>query len=246
MLPPPITMLHDGILVVRDDLIPGGGGSKRRFVDSYVAGPHEEFVYATPAYGGAQIALAIACRLAGKRCSIFVAKRGELHARTREAQAHGARIVEVPHGYLSNVQAKARAYAEESGAHLMPFGFATPETHASLAAAAADVLREAGRGVPFGEVWSVAGSGVLQRALQAAGLGRSYFAVAVGREGPDVGSASLIKHEQAFEAEVKPQHRPPFPSCSNYDAKAWQHILARHRGRGSVRRARVLFWNVMG
>lgn len=236
MIAPPVVEIHDGIHVVRDDRIPGG--TKRRFVDGFVGGPHEEFVYATPAYGGAQIALAIATAAAGKRCTLFVAKRGELHPRTREAQKAGAKIVEVPHGYLSNVQSKARRYCEESGAFLIPHGFDTPEARAELASAAVIVRQEHGT---FDEVWSVAGSGVLMRSLQAAQLGRNYWAVAVGRENPSVGSAMLIVHPQAFSDDAR--IKPPFPSCSNYDAKAWQHIRERHRG---APRCRVLFWNVMG
>lgn len=236
---PPVTV-HDGIYVVRDDLIPGG--TKRRFIDAFVAGEPQEFVYATPAYGGAQIALAIAARNAGKRCTLFVAKRHALHPRTLEAQRAGAKVVEIPHGYLSNVQSKARRYCEESGAYLLPHGFDTPEARAAVAAAATAVRKQHGT---FAEVWSVAGSGMLTRSLQAAELGTEYWAVAVGRENPNVGRAHLLVHSQPFDADAK--IRPPFPSCSNYDAKAWSHILARHR----VRRADpgaypILFWNVMG
>lgn len=235
--PEPRVELHQGIHVVRDDLIPGG--SKRRFIDSYVAAPFEEFVYASPAFGGAQIALSIAARAAGKRATIFVAKRNELHARTKEAQRNGASIVEIPHGYLSNVESKARAYAEERGAHLMPHGFDTPEALEAIAAAAELVRRKHGT---FDEVWSVAGSGVLQRGLQLGKLGKAYVAVAVGRESPDVGQAKIRLHGQPFAADSR--SRPPFPSCSNYDAKAWSHILTRRSE--APRKVRILFWNVMG
>jgi len=234
--PEPRVEIRDGIHVVRDDLIPGG--TKRRFIDSYVATSPAEFVYASPAFGGAQIALAIAARAAGKRATIFVAKRNELHARTREAQRNGAKIVEIPHGYLSNVESKARAYAEEHGAHLMPHGFDTPEAHAAIAAAAELVKRKHGA---FDEVWSVCGSGVLQRGLQLGELGVAYFGVAVGRENPDVGRAKIVPHGQPFAADSR--SRPPFPSCSNYDAKAWSHILTRRSER--PRKVRILFWNVM-
>ena len=55
----PIIREHDGVLVVRDDLI--AGGTKSRFILPYFArlnsmGPplKDEIVYASPAYGGAQ------------------------------------------------------------------------------------------------------------------------------------------------------------------------------------------------
>lgn len=231
----PVVQEWQGIHVVRDDLL--SGGTKRRFLDGFVASAGAEFVYATPAYGGAQIALAFAARASGKRATLFVAKRAELHPRTREAQLAGAKVVEVPHGYLSNVQSKARAYCEATGAILLPFGLDTAETRAAIASAARLVRLEHG---VFDEVWSVIGSGTLARALQDSGLGRFYFGVAVGKES-DAGEATVIRHPQPFDADAKV--RPPFPSCSNYDAKAWQHLIAR---RITNWPRRMLFWNVMG
>jgi hypothetical protein len=237
MHPDPRVELHNGIHVVRDDLIPGG--TKRRFVDGFIAEPHDEFVYASPAFGGAQIALACAARAAGKRATIFVAKRKELHPRTAEAQAAGAKVIEIPHGYLSNVQSKATAYCAESGARLLPHGFDTPEALAAIAAAATIVRRKHGT---FDEVWSVVGSGVLTRGLQLSALGRAYVGVAVGRESPAAGSARIIVHDQPFGSDAR--QPPPFPSCSNYDAKAWTHLIVRKSTASP--RTRILFWNVMG
>ena len=63
---------HDGILVVRDDLLPGG--TKARFLP--VLFEHaDEVVYARAAEGGAQTALAAVAAQLGKRATIFVAKR---------------------------------------------------------------------------------------------------------------------------------------------------------------------------
>ena len=53
--PAPIIMEHDSVLVVRDDLFPGG--TKARFLGMLFNGA-EEVVYASPAEGGAQFALA--------------------------------------------------------------------------------------------------------------------------------------------------------------------------------------------
>ena len=222
---------HGNVFVVREDLLTGG--TKRRFIDDFVLAPHDEFVYASTAYGGAQIALAHACAQAGKRAVIFVAKRKALHPRTLEAKKAGAKIVQVPMGYLSNLQFRAKAYCEKTGALLVPFGFDTPESRAALAEAARMVKAVHGR---FDEVWAAAGSGTLIRALQQANLGKRYFAVAVGRNA-EVGKAKLIRHPMEFAQDAR--IKPPFPSCSNYDAKVWEYV--------SKRTARkVLFWNVMG
>ena len=57
MIPPPVVEeLAPGVFVVRDDLLLGG--TKRCFADQLILG-HREVVYASPAYGGAQIAIAL-------------------------------------------------------------------------------------------------------------------------------------------------------------------------------------------
>lgn len=227
MLPAPVIDTVEGIQVVRDDRIPGG--TKRRVLEPLVAAaPATEFVYASPAYGYAQIALAYSCAAAGKAATVFVAKRKTMHPRTAEAKAAGARIVEVPHGYLSNVQAKARAYAENTGAELLPFGLDTPEFINGLSRVARALPVE-----PF-EVWSVAGSGVLTRALQQAWPEAVFHAVRIGHD-PDGGCATIWRAPERFEQPAR--HRPPFASCDNYDAKAWRFIR-------KWARPGALFWNV--
>ena len=211
---PPLALTeHDGILVVRDDQMPGG--TKARVLPLLLGGPAHEYVYASPVYGYAQIALAYTARAMGKRATIFCAQRCLWHPRTTEAHRAGARIIEVPVGYLSVVQAQARTYCAVSGATLLPFGLDTPAFVAGLAAVARTLPL-----VPH-EVWAVAGSGVLVRALQQAWPAAQVHAVQVGAM-PKIGSARLYKAPEAFERDAV--LRPPFPSCSNYDAKAWRFV----------------------
>ena len=221
----PILEKFGQVVVVRDDLLLGG--TKSRVIPHLLTGA-TEFVYASPAYGYAQVALAHACRNAGYQATIFTAKRNELHARTREAKDAGAKIVMVPHGYLSNVQSKAKAYAEAMSAKLLPFGLDVPEMAAGLQAVAATVDYEPS------EVWTVAGSGTLSRALQRAWPSARFFAVMVGAQ-PKIDKASLLIAPEKFEQDAKV--KPPFPSCSNYDAKAWRFIQAKAS-------PGALFWNV--
>jgi cysteine synthase len=96
-LTPPVVTDHFGIRVVRDDLFPGG--TKARFAGRLFDGA-DEVVYASPAEGGAQTALAIIAQQLEKRATIFVAKRQAPHARTRMAKAHGAKVYQVSPGYL--------------------------------------------------------------------------------------------------------------------------------------------------
>lgn len=229
--PPVIEERESGVFVVRDDKLLGG--TKRCFADKLIAG-HREVVYASPAYGGAQIAIAHAAREVGALATIFVAKRSKPHPRTLEAHAAGAKVVQVPCGYLTNVQAKAKKYCQATGAFLLPFGLETPIAFDAIAARAKIVADHVG---PLDEVWSVGGSGVLTRGLQRGLPSAAYFVVQVGRElrKEDVGRASVIACGQPFEADAK--RPPPFPSCSNYDAKGWWPFVSRGKGRR-------LFWNV--
>lgn len=232
MIPPPVVEERQpGVFVVRDDLLLGG--TKRCFADRLIAG-HREVVYASPAYGGAQIAIAHAAREVGASATIFVAKRSKPHPRTLEAHAAGAKVVQVPCGYLSNVQAKAKRYCQATGAFMLPFGLATPQAFEAISARATIVANCVG---VLDEVWSVGGSGVLTRGLQKGLPAAAYFVVQVGRElkPADVGRARVLVCGQPFEADAK--RLPPFPSCSNYDAKGWEPFVARGQGRR-------LFWNV--
>ena len=228
---PPVVREHGGIMVVRDDLFPGG--TKARFLP-VLFGDAEEVVYASPAEGGAQTALAHTAARLGKRATIFVAKRAKPHARALEAKRVGAKVLQVSPGYLTVVQARARAYCAATGAKLAPFGVNLPEAIATIAAAARAT------GVVPDEVWCASGSGVLARSLAAAWPSARRHVVQVGRalSKEDVAGATIHVHPLGFRDAIK--DATPFPSDPHYDAKAWQICKAR-RGAGLV-----LFWNVTG
>jgi hypothetical protein len=230
-LPAPVIIEHEGVLVVRDDLFPGG--TKARFLGVLFNGA-EEVVYASPAEGGAQVALATVARSVSKRVTIFVARRAKPHPRTIEASNLGAKIVSIAPGYLSVVQSRAREYCAQTGARLMPFGGDMPEAVGVIAAAARAT------GIKPDEVWCASGSGVLARGLAAAWPNARRHAVQVGRTltQRDVAGAAIHVHPAPFGREAR--NRPPFPSDAGYEAKAWELMMSR-KGRG-----RVVFWNVAG
>ncbi len=222
---PPIKIIeHAGFQIVRDDLLPGG--TKRRAIHVFFD-EHYEYVYASPVYGYAQLALAYAARDYGKRATIFCAKRNVRHRLTNEAEQAGANIIEVPNGYLSVVKARAKEYCIRQGAMLLPFGLDHPLFIGALSSVA--------RTIPTpDEVWSVAGSGVLTHALQLAWPLARFYAVQIGAE-VKVGGAYLYTAPENYEQDAR--IKPPFPSCLNYDAKAWQFMI-KHATPGA------LFWNV--
>lgn len=215
------------LIVVRDDDLPGGTkqAALMDFLESIDA---SEFIYAGPRQGYAQIALAAACAALGRKATLFVAASKEPHERTARAANLGAEVFKVEFGYLNVVQARAREYAEATGAHLLPFGLACAEMEQAIA------RRATALNLAPAEVWSVAGSGTLQRGLQRAWPAAQFHAVQIGKT-PNAGKAEIHIAPENYEQNAK--HPPPFPSCSNYDAKAWQ-FTTRLAATGA------LFWNV--
>lgn len=229
---PPIVEQHEGVFVVRDDLIPGG--TKLRYLHQ-LFDKYDHVVYASPAYGGAQLALAEAAKMKGKKCSIFTAQRKTPHPRTKACKNAGARVFMVKGGYLKTCQSKAKAYAAQTGAHYLEFGGDSSEALEEIAKAARYVNEKYG---PFDQVWCAAGSGVLTRGLQKGMQGPDFYAVQIGRPlGENAGKAQVLKYPIAFEKELKMS--VPFDCCPNYDRKAWHYCRKYSKGR-------VLFWNVMG
>ena len=147
------------------------------------------------------------------------------------AKAHGAKVYQVSPGYLSVVQARARAYCAATGARLAPFGFDLPWAIGAIAEAALAT------GVTPEEVWCAGGSGTLARGLSEAWPRARLNVVQVGKD-LTVAGASMHKHSLPFGAVARTM--PPFPADPHYDAKAFETCLARH-GPG-----KVLFWNVAG
>lgn len=227
----PQVIEYDGVLVVRDDLFPGG--TKARFFPLLFEDA-DEVVYASAAEGGAQTALATVAAQLGKRATIFVAKRAQPHPRALMAIRLGAKVMQVSPGYLSTVQARAREYSRQAGARLAPFGVDIPEAIEAIAEAARSSKIEPD------EVWCASGSGVLARGLASAWPNARRHVVQVGRTltANEVAGATIHVYPLPFGREAKT--KPPFPSDPHYDAKAWEQCTSR-RGLN-----RVLFWNVAG
>lgn len=226
----PIVVEHAGIRVVRDDLFPGG--TKARYIPQLFADA-DELVYASPAQGGAQCSMAFVARALGKRATIFVAKRKQMHRRTLEAQAMGARIVQVDFGMLSNVQGQAKKYVEATpiGVKLAPFGMDIDGADHIIA----QIARSTGEDPA--EIWCASGSGLLARGLHLAWPKADLHHVIVGGRKTIIANTTAHEYPKPFEFAAE---APPFPSDPHYEAKAWE-FCQELCGPGPV-----LFWNVTG
>lgn len=221
---------HAGVRIVRDDLVVGG--TKARVTPALMAQGASEWVFAGPAQGYAQVALALGSLQSGVPASFFCAKRKEPLPLTRAAVALGLRVIEVPAGRISVVQARAREYCELTGATFLPLGLRLPGIDAALRQLAATIPAP-------DQAWVAVGSGTI-----AAALADAWPACDV--HGVVVGMAPQIRHERvtyhrAPEAFDEPAAGPlpPVPSVATYDAKTWRFIEEQAA-------AGALWWNVGG
>ena len=224
------------LFVLRDDLLPGG--TKSVVLPALLPRGVSEVVYASPVYGGFQIAIAEYCKAHGLKATIFSAKRAVMHANTKRAKAAGARIVQVPYGYLSNVEAKAAAYSEASvGRFKIAFGGAMPEARMMLEARVRAVIKRL-KARPDA-IYCAVGSGTLVEAILAATDNCVVHGVVVGRDYANPHPRlRLHQYPRPFDWECKAG--APFPSMPNYDLKAWEVCIA-ERPRTGI----TLFWNVL-
>lgn len=240
--PKPVIMEHDGIHVLRDDLLEVG--TKARAADYLIRNtPHKEIVYgSSPATGYAQMSLPYVCSKYGKKAVIFMAERSpdKLHPYQKKAIALGADMRWVKMGMLSVTEKRARDYVAENPADrlLVPIGI----RHDTAIGCLIKVAKQLS--IRPREIWSVGSSGTLSRSLQLAFPDAAVHVVSVGHtmQPVDIGRAVFHKSPYKFDKPVKPEHVPPFPSAPTYDAKAWHVMKSWHevyKPQGPV-----LFWNV--
>ena len=246
----PITIERvEDIYVLRDDMLPGG--TKSVLADYIIRDnmDKKEFVYASPVYGGFQIALSIYCKEYNKQAVIFCARHKIKHKNTLLCKKLGAKIVEVFPGYLSVVQHRALEYASKSDdRHYINFGAYSQQNLGLLAKRTQKVIEKWRKEPLVGtkkepdEIWVAVGSGTLLSAILEATKKTHIYGVQVGAE-VDIKDprVTIIKYNKPFEYESK--FETPFASMAHYDRKAFE-MLIQHRGYHPKKN--ILFWNVLG
>lgn len=245
--PLPVIVEHEGINVVRDDMLPVG--SKARGAD-YVIGhcpkfSHiKEWVYGScPATGYAQVSLPYVCNKYGKKAVLFMAARSmdKLHEYQKRGIELGAEYHWIKDGMINVTQKRAKDYVTEKPKErfLLPIGLDCPYIIGSLIRVARSL------DIRPNEVWSIASSGTLSRSLQHAFPDAIVHAVSAGghrMSQHQLGDAIFHPTNYKFDKKVKESEAPPFPSAPTYDAKAWHVMKKYHEQHG--RKDPVLFWNV--
>ena len=229
--PPPVVVEHEGVQVVRDDLIVG---TKTRAGDLLAAkAPLKTIVYCQPRVGLAGVSIADVAKRHNKDVVLFMPSSKEIsHHQAccieRGATAYFERIAAMP-----NLNRKAEIWAKENGAFFVPLGLKHELATAGIIHAASMIPEP-------DEVYVAISTGVLSRALQIAWPNAKFHCVAVARnlKAGELGRAEVITEPLDFTAMEKKENLPPFPTVNTYDAKVWKYIPKNKRGK------KILMWNV--
>lgn len=237
------------IIVVRDDLLDGGTKERAAFpyIFFYKMQGIEEFVYASPFSGYAQIALSCSANKAKVKSTIFAEcdNNGELSNFSKKAALHSKVIL---CNSLTEAENEAVKYTKSSQKKVkIPLGFDDyfyrmflEKTLTEQWNLICDMLKY----VP-NQIWLPLGSGTLVKTF------RNILPDCVRINSVDVGvlskederifaisklkNVNYIRTKQPFSQEA--EFLPPIPSNLYYDAKLWHFIFnnAQHND---------LWWNV--
>mgnify|MGYP006083579193 FL=1 len=226
--PDPIVIDHDGVRVVRDDLVVG---TKTRAADLLASKINNDtMVYSQPRVGLAGVSLLDVAKHHNKKVVLFMpaSKRISLHQACcieRGAIPIFERIAAMP---ILNI--KAKEWADKHNAFFIPLGLKHELATAAIVHTASKIAEPE-------EVYVAISTGVLSRALQIAWPNAKFTCVAVARnlKAGELGRANVISEPLEFMQEEPIQ--PPFPTVRTYDAKVWKYI-PKNTGRN------ILMWNV--
>jgi len=228
--PDPIVETHDGVRVVRDDLLVG---SKVRGGDCLISNINQKtLVYVQPRTGLAGVSLLSVAKRHNKKVKLFMPSSKQISHHQACCIEQGAdyefhRIAAMP-----NLNAIAKKWADENDdTYFIPLGLKHELVTAGFVKVASKIPEPE-------EVWTVISTGVLHRALQIAWPNAKFHCVAVSRnmKRGEIGHENIISAPEPFTKAIK-ENLPPFPSVNTYDGKAWRYI-PKNSGKD------ILFWNV--
>lgn len=208
------------------------GGSKSRgliaFIKNYI--DYEEFVYAGPAIGYAQYALAYCCNQLGKKAIIFLSAGNSYETiPTKNAKKYGATVYKLPKK-LSDVQSEAKQYCDEdpNKRFLCPFGLDTEEF---IQIMVEEFQRANPPSIENGRIWVTVGSGTILKVLLRIYPNATFMCVRVGKNiwedqfhPTEWSRMTIYTSSLGFSQNVKRHDIPPYTSVLNYDAKLWYFV----------------------
>jgi hypothetical protein len=228
--PDPEVRVHDGIRVVRDDLITG---TKTRAGDLLVSKSNaDHIVYCQPRTGLAGVSILDVANRHGIETTLFMPSSKRVSHHQACCIERGANVIFKRIAAMPNLNKYARDYAEKNGYFFVPLGLRHELATAAIVQAASTIPEPE-------EVYVATSTGVLNRALQIAWPNAKFTGVAVARnlKSGELGRSDVISEPLAFTSAEKKENLPPFPAIDTYDGKVWKYI-PKNTDRD------ILFWNV--
>lgn len=228
--PDPVVVEHEGVRVVRDDLIVG---TKTRAGDLLASKLEQDtIVYCQPRTGLAGVSLMDVAKHHNKKVVLFMPASKKISHHQACCIEQGCIPIFERIAAMPNLNLMAKEWAMKNKHAFVPLGLKHELATAGIVHAASMIPEPE-------EVWVAISTGVLSRALQIAWPNAKFNCVAVARnlkEG-ELGRASVISEPMEFQTPEKKENFPPFPTVPTYDAKVWKYI-PKNTGRN------VLMWNV--
>ncbi len=234
----PQVIQHDGVWVVRDDMIVG---SKCRVADLFMRSVKEyAVVYVVPRVGLAGISIAEIAKKYNKRVVFFMPASKKISDHQAICIEKGAEVKFRKIAAMPVLNKYAKDWAEENGACFIPLGLKHPLVTAAFVRVCENIT--AMYGVPD-HVFCATSTGVLTRALQIGWPTASFTSVCVARnmKAGELGRAAVISEPLPFQTKEKEENLPPFPSVRTYDAKVYKYAKAFKEQNPHLK---VWMWNV--
>ena len=228
--PAPVEVMHDGVRVIRDDMIVG---TKTRGGDCLISGIKEEIIaYVQPRTGLAGVSILDAAKRHNKKVRLYMPSSKKISHHQACCIEQGADVSFHRIAAMPNLNKIALEDSRKQGYYFVPLGLKHEMVTAGMVKVAS-TIREPD------EVYVATSTGVLTRALQIAWPNAKFTSVAVSRnmKAGELGRAEVISEPKAFTASEKTENLPPFPCIDTYDGKVWKFI-PKNTGRN------ILFWNV--
>lgn len=243
---PLIVKEHQGVYVVRDDLIPGNLGSKVRYAHVLMQKVKEKYIfYSMVPQGQAGKVLTSVAKQYNKAVVLIAPWRKEPTPAHVEAMKLGAIMIYYLTGGQAGARKRCRSFIndqlDEKGMYV-PAGVKHELITAGFMKSAMQLQNEFGPDAVF----CAASTSVMAHGLALAFPDAEIHAVQVAgnastRKWP--GRLIVHDHDQPFNEPCRQEDLPEFPSIKTYDAKAFKYAL---EYKNQNPNKKVLFWNVAG
>jgi hypothetical protein len=239
LLPDIVIKRHEGINVVREDLVLKGGTKTRAGEFLISQTKKDTLVYVAPRVGYAGIAIMELAKIYNKEVIFFMPACKEISDHQSIIISMKPKNVEFERiAAMPNLNIIAKKYAEQNNYNFIPFGLNHPYTIAGFVKTCDNILKNYNEPE---EMWSVVSTGVLTRGIQIGFKNTIMKGVAVARnmKQGELGRTDIISEPLAFLSNEKKENLPPFNTIPSYDGKAWKYIPKNTN-------KNIWFWNVAG